>query len=179
MRKNGIQTQPIASVRCFSVINRTILISITVLCCFSSASSASNASPPKYWPQALVQSSIQASSLSLSSSVLPSSQDAIERFNEEICLRVPRGGDSWLPAGRHPLGYKITKLGHEYLTYEGSMDGDIGRFLAGLKKQRRSFSSIKEQWLEIVRVAKTGQSSRIYRKLDELIAFCLKAGFID
>lgn len=38
---------------------------------------------------------------------------------------------------------------------------------------------MKDQWLEIVRVAKTGQSMRIYRRLDDIIAFCIKAGFLD
>ena len=58
------------------------------------------------------------------------------------------------------------------------LNEDVGRFLASLK-QRKRVVTLKEQWLEVLRVAKTGQAMRIYRKLDEFIQFCLKAGFID
>ncbi len=88
-----------------------------------------------------------------------------------------RGGSIF--AGYHPLGYGITQLGLQYLEFDGSLDSDVGRFLAGFKSGRKRQSVAKEQWLEIVRVSKTGQSMRIYRKLDELIAFCVKAGFLS
>mmetsp|Transcript_12447 Transcript_12447/g.34553 ORF Transcript_12447/g.34553 Transcript_12447/m.34553 type:complete len:156 (+) Transcript_12447:101-568(+) len=93
--------------------------------------------------------------------------------------RIPRGG--WFGSvltGMNPFGYKITDLGEEFLRIDGSMQCDVGRFLAGLK-QRKRVKAIKEQWLEVLRVAKTGQSMRIYRKIEDLVQFCLKAGFID
>lgn len=90
---------------------------------------------------------------------------------------LPRGG-GWVPAGWNPLGYKLTALGDEFLSYQGSTDGDIGRFLSTLKTRKR-FADLKANWLEIVRVAKSAQSMRIYKKLEEMIAFCLKAGLID
>ena len=91
---------------------------------------------------------------------------------------IPRGGGI-IPAGYHPFGYRITSVGEEFLSFDGSLESDLGRFLASLKSKRRRESDLKEQWLEVVRVAKTGQSMRIYRKLRELIDFCLKTGLID
>eukprot|EP00568_Trieres_chinensis_P001228 CAMPEP_0183311126 /NCGR_PEP_ID=MMETSP0160_2-20130417/35298_1 /TAXON_ID=2839 ORGANISM="Odontella Sinensis, Strain Grunow 1884" /NCGR_SAMPLE_ID=MMETSP0160_2 /ASSEMBLY_ACC=CAM_ASM_000250 /LENGTH=135 /DNA_ID=CAMNT_0025475615 /DNA_START=44 /DNA_END=451 /DNA_ORIENTATION=- len=90
---------------------------------------------------------------------------------------VPRGGS--LLAGYHPLGYALTDLGSKFLEFDGSLDSDVGRFLASLKSGRKRRQALKDQWLEVVRVSKQGQSMRIYRTLDELIEFCLKAGFIS
>lgn len=93
------------------------------------------------------------------------------------------------PSGYHPFGYGITDLGRSYLEFDGSIDSDIGKFLSTFKGgagdggggsgKRKSTATMKDQWLEIVRVAKTGQSMRIYRRLDDIIAFCIKAGFLD
>ena len=95
---------------------------------------------------------------------------------------VERGGgfglSSLVPAGYNPFGYKITELGKKFLAFDGSLDSDIGRFLASVKTRKR-FDGIKSQWLEILRVSKAGQSMRIYRSLQELIDFCLNAGFLD
>lgn len=95
---------------------------------------------------------------------------------------VERGGafglSSLIPAGYNPFGYKITKLGQKFLEFDGSLDSDIGRFLSSVRTRKR-FDGIKDQWLEILRVSKKGQSMRIYRSLKELIAFCLEAGFLD
>lgn len=88
-----------------------------------------------------------------------------------------RGG-GWLPGGYNPFGYKITSLGEEFLAFDDSLNSDVGRFLASLKS-RKTKASLKESWVEVVRVAKTGQSIRILRRLNELIAFCLRAGLID
>ena len=93
-------------------------------------------------------------------------------------LDIPRGG-SWLPAGYHPYGYGITDLGLEFLKFEGSLDSDIGRYLASLKTGRKKRNVLREQWVEVVRVSKAGQSMRILRTLDDLIEFCIKVGFID
>ena len=89
------------------------------------------------------------------------------------------------PSGYNPLGYGLTDLGKSYLEFEGSLDSDVGRFLSTMKGssdgyfKRKSAATMKEQWLEIVRVSKKAQSMRIYRTLDDLIEFCLRAGFID
>ncbi len=88
-----------------------------------------------------------------------------------------RGGS--ILAGWHPLGYGITDLGLQFLEFDGSLDSDVGRFLASFKSGRKRFSTLKDQWLEIVRVSKTGQSMRVYRKLEELLTFCVKAGFLS
>lgn len=90
-----------------------------------------------------------------------------------------RGGISLIPAGYNPLGYALTDLGGKFLEFDGALECDVGRFLAGLKSGRKRFNTIKEQWLEVVRVSKKGQSLRIYRTLDDLIQFCLQAGFIN
>jgi hypothetical protein len=82
------------------------------------------------------------------------------------------------PSGYHPFGYALTELGERFLEFEGSKESDVGRFLASLKSGRKSKSTLKEQWLEVLRVSKSGQSLRIYKMLDELISFSLKAGFI-
>ena len=92
--------------------------------------------------------------------------------------KIPRGGG--LLAGYNPFGYALTPLGRQFIEdFDGSLDCDVGRFLASLKSGRKRQSALKEQWLEITRVSKSGQSFRIYRKLNDLIEFCLKAGFID
>ena len=83
-----------------------------------------------------------------------------------------------IPAGYHPLGYKISDLGIKFLEFDGSLDSDVGRFLASLK-QRKSTAALKAQWMEILRVSKKGQSMRIYRQLQDLTDFCLQAGFIN
>ena len=93
-------------------------------------------------------------------------------------LDIPRGG-SWLPAGYHPYGYGITDLGLEFLKFEGSLDSDIGRFLASLKTGRKKRIVLREQWVEVVRVSKKRQSMRILRTLDDLFEFCIHVGFID
>ena len=83
-----------------------------------------------------------------------------------------------LPAGWNPFGYKITELGEQYLGFQGSLESDVGRFLASLKT-RKSAATLKAQWVEIIKVSKQGQSMRIYRMYQELLQFCLAAGFID
>lgn len=97
-----------------------------------------------------------------------------------IFEKISRGGASLIPAGYHPLGYKLTTLGTTFLSFDGSLDSDIGRFLSTFKSgKRRSKSDLKDILLEIVRVSKTGQSMRILRKLNDLIDFCLKVGFLS
>ena len=88
-----------------------------------------------------------------------------------------RGGSIF--AGWNPLGYGITNLGLEFLEFDGALSCDVGRFLASFKSGRKRYGMLKQQWLEIVRVSKQGQSMRIYRKLDELLSFCLNAGLIN
>lgn len=105
------------------------------------------------------------------------SMSQLETRNLSQALQI-RAGTSWIPAGYHPFGYGLTELGHEFLKFEGSLTSDIGRFLASLKTGRKKRKVLKEQWLEVVRVSKTGQSMRILRTLDDLIAFCVKVGFI-
>ncbi|KAL7536127.1 hypothetical protein ACHAXR_006930 [Thalassiosira sp. AJA248-18] len=91
-----------------------------------------------------------------------------------------RGGALGFPAGYNPFGYGLTDFGKQFLDFDGSLDSDVGRFLSTLKGGNRKTAAVmKEQWLEIVRVSKKAQSMRIYRKLDDMIEFCLKAGFID
>ena len=90
---------------------------------------------------------------------------------------IPRGGGI-IPGGYNPFGYRITALGEEFLKFEGSSDSDVGRLLTTLRK-RKKFQAIKEQWLEVLRVSKSGQSMRIYRLLKELLDFAVKAGFVD
>jgi hypothetical protein len=105
--------------------------------------------------------------------------------NVDILTTTPRGGAAAaalnpFPSGYNPFGYGLTELGKEFLAFDGSLDSDVGRFLSSLKSgKRKSAAVMKEQWLEVVRVSKQGQSMRIYRKLDELISFCLKTGFLD
>ena len=109
--------------------------------------------------------------------------DDAKRYKYPIYnISTLRGGAALnpFPSGYNPMGYGLTDLGKQFLGFDGSLDCDVGRFLASLKSgKRKSKSVMKEQWLEVVRVSKQGQSMRVYRQLDELIAFCLKAGFID
>mmetsp|Transcript_13366 Transcript_13366/g.29037 ORF Transcript_13366/g.29037 Transcript_13366/m.29037 type:complete len:209 (+) Transcript_13366:160-786(+) len=102
-------------------------------------------------------------------------------FDTRSSLSTLRGGAlNPFPSGYNPFGYSLTDLGKTYLEFDGSLDSDVGRFLSILKGGHRKTAAVmKEQWLEIVRVSKKGQSMRIYRKLDDMIVFCLKAGFID
>lgn len=92
-----------------------------------------------------------------------------------------RGG--YIPAGWNPFGYKLSDLGERFLASEGALDCDVGRFLASFKSTltggRKSRSSMKGKWLEVLRYAKTEESSRIYRTFDELLQLCIDAGFIS
>uniref|UniRef100_A0A7S3L3X2 Uncharacterized protein n=1 Tax=Amphora coffeiformis TaxID=265554 RepID=A0A7S3L3X2_9STRA len=108
----------------------------------------------------------------------PTPRDTLAHSNN-IVLDLRGGGWLFLPAGWNPFGYKVTALGEEFLKFEGSTDGDVGRFLASVRKQRKTKATLKQNWVEVVRVAKTAQAMRILRQLDDLIAFCLKAGFLD
>jgi hypothetical protein len=92
---------------------------------------------------------------------------------------IPRGGGYIIPAGWNPFGYKITTLGEAFLAFDGSLDSDVGRFLASTKSGRKRMTDLKAQWLEVLRVSKTGQSMRVYRQLQELLDFCLRAGLVD
>lgn len=113
------------------------------------------------------------------------SAPAIFCHNDDVSLRLAkhdslsiRGGGRFIPAGWHPMGYKITAVGETFLSLDGSIDCGVGRFLASLKK-RVTKKTLKAYWLEIVRVAKTKQSMTIYRQIDQLIEFCLSAKLID
>ena len=81
-------------------------------------------------------------------------------------------------SGWNPFGYGLTDLGTQFLSFEGSLDSDVGRFLSTFKSGRKRRTALKDQWLEILRVSKTGQSMRIYRLLDDLLNFCIHAGFL-
>ena len=86
-----------------------------------------------------------------------------------------RGGG--LLSGMNPLGYKMTALGEQFLEFDGSRDSDLGRLLSSLKSSKRH-SSIKSEWLELMRFSKTGQALRVYKELDAFLAFLLQCGFI-
>ena len=73
----------------------------------------------------------------------------------------------------------MTELGHEFLKFDGSLDSDVGKFLTSLKIGRKRWTALRAQWLEMVRVSKQRQYMRIYRKLEDLLQFCLKAGLVD
>jgi hypothetical protein len=91
--------------------------------------------------------------------------------------QIPRGG--WvIPAGWNPFGYKITKQGEDFLKFGGTLDSDVGRVLASLKNRKR-WSTLKSDWLEILRVSKSTQTMRIYRMLKEILDFCLKTGLVE
>eukprot|EP00536_Pseudo-nitzschia_multiseries_P002635 jgi/Psemu1/183973/e_gw1.35.133.1 len=112
---------------------------------------------------------------------IPRVPSTSKNFVGESWKVIPRGGfsiSSIIPAGYNPFGYCITELGQKFLEFDGSLDSDVGRLLASVKSRKR-FDTIKSQWLEIIKVSKKGQSMRIYRQLEDLINFCLKAGFLD
>ena len=75
-------------------------------------------------------------------------------------MRV-RGGS--MLAGMNPFGYKISSAGEKFLEYEGSRDSDLGRLLSSVISKRKTLSTLKSEWLELMRYAKTGQSVRIYK----------------
>ena len=80
----------------------------------------------------------------------PQHRDKPEELRHALWIR---GGA--LLAGRHPFGYRMTALGEEFLEFEGSLDSDVGRFLASFKStltgSRKTKSSVKSEWLEILR----------------------------
>ena len=97
---------------------------------------------------------------------------------------IPRGGAAafGFPAGWHPFGYALSELGERYLAFEGSRDGDVGKFLSSTlsgRKSRKTRKELRDYWREITRYSKKRQSMRIYRTIDDLIDFCLDAGFMD
>ena len=117
--------------------------------------------------------------LSAESSHAWKQSDSVASTSRPTAAHVDVRGGGYIPAGWHPYGYKITELGEEYLAFEGSLDSDLGRFLASLKTKRKTVESLKDNWVEVVKVTKSAQSMRILRKLYEYIEFCLKAGLID
>lgn len=122
-------------------------------------------------------------SLCLSTQSVPMARDRrkplfAKKPSRPTVLRIPRGGWTIFPAGWNPFGYKITKLGEEFLKFEGCRDCDVGIFLSSLKGRKR-WSTIKQQWLEIVRASKKGQSMRVYRGLEKLLDFGLRAGLVN
>ena len=118
----------------------------------------------------------------------PNKQTMIE--NNPVSLatatteRIPRSRTAafGFPAGWHPFGYALSELGERYLAFEGSRDGDVGKFLSSTlsgRKSRKTRNELREYWREITRYSKKRQSMRIYRTIDDLIDFCLDAGFVD
>jgi hypothetical protein len=104
--------------------------------------------------------------------------DTLPRGDPVSALEQRGGG--LIPAGYNPFGYKTTALGERFLEFGPTcLESDVGRLLASLKTKRKTLSLIQTQWLEIVRVSKSGQSMRIYRSLQDLIDFCLAARLID
>ena len=119
---------------------------------------------------------ISAERAQLSAPLLSCASSSLRHHDKHTYLSVRGGG--LFPAGWHPMGYKITSVGETFLSFDGSLDSDVGRFLGSLKK-RVTKNTLKAYWLEIVRVAKTGQAMRVYRQIDKLLEFCLSAGLIN
>jgi hypothetical protein len=57
------------------------------------------------------------------------------------------------------MGGTIATLGETFLAFDGSLDGDVGRFLEreSLKNGRERMTDMKAQRLEVVRVSKSGK----------------------
>jgi hypothetical protein len=64
------------------------------------------------------------------------------------------------------------------LAFSGSLECDLGRFLVSLKKRKTTYA-LKTAWLEVVRNSKTSQALNIYKSIDQMLKYCLKAKFID
>jgi hypothetical protein len=99
-----------------------------------------------------------------------------------LCLRggaTAAGQRSWwIPSGYHPYGYQITALGEEFLSFPGSLECDLGRFLASLKTRKTTYA-LKNAWLEVIRNSKTAQALNVYKNIDRMLQYCLKAKLID
>jgi hypothetical protein len=89
-----------------------------------------------------------------------------------------RGGGYLSSRRLESTATRITALGEAFLAFDGSLDGDVGRSWQ-VSECRKRMSAMKEQWLEVVRVSKSGQTMRVYRQLQELLDFCLQAGLVD
>jgi hypothetical protein len=88
------------------------------------------------------------------------------------------GRSWWIPSGYHPYGYQITALGEEFLSFPGSLECDLGRFLASLKTRKTTYA-LKNAWLEVIRNSKTAQAMNVYKNIDKMLQYCLKAKLID
>jgi hypothetical protein len=99
-----------------------------------------------------------------------------------LCLRGGGGASAgrswWIPSGYHPYGYQITALGEEFLSFPGSLECDLGRFLASLKTRKTTYA-LKNAWLEVIRNSKTAQALNVYKNIDRMLQYCLKAKLID
>ncbi|KAJ1460883.1 mitochondrial carrier domain-containing protein [Pelagophyceae sp. CCMP2097] len=82
-----------------------------------------------------------------------------------------------LLAGWHPLGLRATALGADFLNFDGSRESDLGRVVSTLKVRKRR-TTLKTEWLEILRFSKSAQSARIYHALDDLVAAAMKMGLV-
>jgi hypothetical protein len=88
------------------------------------------------------------------------------------------GRSWWIPSGYHPYGYQITALGEEFLSFPGSLECELGRFLASLKTRKTTYA-LKNAWLEVIRNSKTAQAMNVYKNIDKMLQYCLKAKLID
>jgi hypothetical protein len=84
----------------------------------------------------------------------------------------------WIPSGYHPYGYQITALGEEFLSFPGSLECDLGRFLASLKTRKTTYA-LKNAWLEVILNSKTAKAMNMYKNIDNMLQCCLKAKLID
>jgi hypothetical protein len=105
--------------------------------------------------------------------------------NRRLQIQDIRGGGTvttgrswWIPSGYHPYGYQITALGEEFLSFPGSLECDLGRFLASLKTRKTTYA-LKNAWLEVIRNSKTAQAMNVYKNIDKMLQYCLKAKLID
>jgi len=104
----------------------------------------------------------------------------LSTLRTNLGVLLDQRGGGFFPAGYHPFGYKITALGEQFLgIHNNCLECDVGRFIASMKTQRKSFATLQQEWLEIIRVSKSGQIMRIYRTMRDMIDFCLAAGLID
>jgi class 3 adenylate cyclase len=73
--------------------------------------------------------------------------------------------------------FQLSAAGKKYLNVDGSMHGQLGRVLTSLSTAD-SLGSVKETWSNIARLTNDTQSKDISDKLDDLLEYSVKAGFL-
>lgn len=108
-------------------------------------------------------------------SIIKSHLGAFSNADDDLAVGSLRPGTS-----NDSKLYKLSKLGEKFLAIDGPGCGDTGRFLSFVaSSESLAENEIRERWSEISRLSRDSQSDRIFRNMEDIMAFCLSSGLIE